>query len=172
MDFPLSLLIESFLYSIVIGFLLGVSYEPVRIFHMWGYNKSSHYLVADILFTVFCGFITYFFCLVMLEGKVRMFVVLGEFAGFLGYSRLIFPYSGKIFNFIIKISKKVLAKLLKKCRQLMYNILKKLGCLFSLFRTAFMRMGGMVSKKVKNYERRQDKKERKGKRHAKRTERS
>ncbi|MBR2279987.1 MAG: spore cortex biosynthesis protein YabQ [Ruminococcus sp.] len=122
MEFTLSELLISFLYSILLGFILGFLYEPVRVFHKLGFNKKLHYYICDILFMIFSGIVTFYFSLSMLEGTVRAFVILGEVTGFVTFYHTVRRLLDIIFNPIIAIFKKILKKLLKTARKVMYNI--------------------------------------------------
>ena len=122
MEFTLADLLRAFAFSVILGFSLAVFYEPIRLFHKFGFNKSIHYFICDFLFMIAFAVITYLFCIVYIEGTVRLFVVLGELIGFLAFYFTLRPVLNFIYNPIIKFLKKFSLKLLKCVRKVMYNI--------------------------------------------------
>ncbi|MCR5653527.1 MAG: spore cortex biosynthesis protein YabQ [Ruminococcus sp.] len=122
MEFTLLELVRAFGVSVVVGIGLAVLYEPFRIFHKLGFAKSAHYFITDFLFMIICAFITYFVCLVLIEGCVRLFIIAGEVFGFFLFYYTIRRILDKIYDPVIKISKKFTFMLLKNTRKVMYNI--------------------------------------------------
>ena len=125
MEFTLIDLIRAFSISVVAGIALAVFYEPIRIYHKLGFSKNIHYFVSDFIFIVISAFVTYLLCLAFLEGSVRLFTVIGEIIGFILFYFTARPILDKIYDPIIKISKKIISKLLKITRKVMYNIYVK-----------------------------------------------
>ena len=146
MEFTLTELITAFGVSVLTGMALAVLYEPVRIFHKLGFSKSIHYFICDFLFMVVSAFITYFLCLAILEGCVRIFVIIGEILGFIGFGLLIHPIMNRIYDPFIKIFKKILLKLLKITRKVMYNIKSKS---INVFKSIKSKVSDNVRKKRK-----------------------
>jgi spore cortex biosynthesis protein YabQ len=134
MDFTIAQLMPAFLFSLPLGFSLGIIYEPFRFFHKFTSSRNTYYLITDIIFMMICGIVTFFYCLAFLEGSIRWFVLIGEILGFFVYYRFVTPFFNKIYAPIIKFSKKIFGKLLKKGRNIMYNIrkiFKSLSCKLS-----------------------------------------
>lgn len=140
MEFTLIDLIRAFGVSVVAGIALAVFYEPVRLFHKIGFSKSTHYFVCDFLFIVISAFVTYLLCIAFLEGRVRLFTVVGEILGFTLFYFTARPVLDRIYNPIIKFSKKIISKLLKITRKVMYNIYTKIIVVFNY-----------IKNKVKSY---------------------
>lgn len=126
MEFTLVQLCMAFLYSVISGLILGLVYEIFRLSHIAGLTCGLYYFISDIVYMIICGLFTYFFCLVFLEGKVRLFVIIGEILGFFVYYNLLVKVFNCAFVPILRIIKKIFKKLLKKSRILMYNIKSKL----------------------------------------------
>ena len=151
MEFTLTELFTAFLYSILFGMFFGILYEPFRLFRKLGLTSKSAYFVCDLTFMLICAFLSYFFCVVFIEGRVRFFVIFGEIIGFFVYFMTFRRLSDVIIFPIILIFKKILKKLLKKCRLLLYNIKNRLA--------VFVKK---LTKVIENG-RKQDKKEPRGK---------
>lgn len=125
-----------FLYSILLGVILSVIYEVIRIMRVWGINKLHQLVISDCVFMIFCGFITFLFALAFSRGYVRFYIYIGEAIGFVLYrytigeltarlySPIIFGIK-KILDFICKVFKKLSEKLLINVCEIMYNIKKK-----------------------------------------------
>ena len=149
MEFTLRELIWTFGISVIVGLSLAVVYEPFRFFHKIGFKDSLHYFICDFIFMIFSAFITYFVCLVLLEGCVRIFVIAGEFLGFMLFCFTIRPIMDRIYNPVIKFSKIFTLKLLKITRKIMYNIHIKSDLVFRSIKNKVMKY--VWKKKSCNY---------------------
>ncbi|MCH5303974.1 MAG: spore cortex biosynthesis protein YabQ [Ruminococcus sp.] len=145
MEFTLSQLITAFLFSLVLGFCLGVIYEPIRILHKIGLNGKIHYFIFDCSFMVICGLVTFFYSLSMLEGRIRAFVILGEIIGFLLFHHSITPVTDKIYDPILKFFRKILKYLLKISRKVMYNIKNKLVYILKFLKDKLKKFSNKVT---------------------------
>ena len=139
MAFTLLELIRAFGISLIVGFSLAVLYELFRIFHKIGFSKSLHYFICDFVFMIISAFITYFACLVLLEGSVRLFVIAGECLGFVLFCITIKPIMDRIYNPVIKFSEIFTLKLLKITRKIMYNIYVKSDFMFKRIKNKVMK---------------------------------
>lgn len=126
MEFTLYELLISFLFSIILGFFLGIAYEPIRLFHKIGFKSGFIYFVCDVVFMIFCALVTFYYLLATLEGSVRVFVFVGEIIGFVTFYHTLGRLLDIIFTPIFKILKKISKKLLKTAGKVMYNIRIKL----------------------------------------------
>ena len=135
MEFTLSELIGAFGISLVVGVVLAVIYEPFRVLHKLGLSKPLHYFILDYLYIIICAFVTYFVCLVLLEGCVRLFVIAGEILGFSLFYFTIRPVLDIIYNPVIKVLKKIFVKLLKITRKIVYNIYDKFVNMFKCIKS-------------------------------------
>ena len=135
MEFTLVELISAFGVSLIAGMTLAVVYEPFRLFHKLGFSDNIHYLICDFIFMIIAAFITYFLCLSILEGCVRVFVIIGEAIGFTCFSFVIRPILNRIYEPIIKISKKIAENLLKYARKVMYNVKSKSIIMFNCIKS-------------------------------------
>ena len=70
-----------FLYSLALGFGLGVIYDVFRTLRMFVPRVKWLTVTADILYFTLCGVISFFFVLVTDEGKLRVYTVLGIMLG-------------------------------------------------------------------------------------------
>lgn len=123
MEFTLFELLRAFGFSVILGFALAAVYEPVRLLHKLGLSKPIHYFVCDTAFMIIASFVTYLFCLVYIEGSVRLFVIVGETLGFFAFYFSVRRLLDRIYAPFINFFKKNSAKLLKIGRKIMYNIL-------------------------------------------------
>lgn len=130
MEFNLYELVLAFGVSVLTGLGIALLYEPVRIFHKIGFTGSIHYFICDFIFMIIFAVVTYFLCLVMLEGNVRLFVIIGEAAGFVVFSLTIRRVLDKIYDPLIIFFKKFISKLLKITQSLMYNIKRMCATMF------------------------------------------
>lgn len=94
----------SFLMSLGFGFIMGVFYDLFRLVRISLSKGKKVYFVFDVLYCVFLGFCSYLFFLMVNEGDIRGFLILGEIMGFGVYyfslGVVIFSTGEKIIEFI------------------------------------------------------------------------
>ncbi|MDD6275724.1 MAG: spore cortex biosynthesis protein YabQ [Clostridia bacterium] len=129
--------IEGFLYSAGLGFILGMIYDFFRaVFYLFTGNEKRFAIARDLIFTLFCLFLTFIFLLVMCSGKVMLYAISGEIIGGVIYiytvSNLIFAkikrIIGKSRRIIIKLSSRtaeIISKISRRVKKTMNFILKK-----------------------------------------------
>ncbi len=74
-----------FFQSLLLGAALGIVYDLFRIFRVAVPLPAGMIVVEDVLYFVFCGFVSFFFAMTVNFGQVRFFILLGETLGFLLY---------------------------------------------------------------------------------------
>ena len=98
---------KSFLLSLGMGFLLGVIYDFIRIIRISISQKKVGVILSDLFFCIIACLGTFLFCLTVNEGEIRLYLILGELAGFFTYyfslGVVIFSCSEKIVSFIKKL---------------------------------------------------------------------
>lgn len=141
--------VVSFGLAILLGGILCLLYDVVRVLHKFYIKGFFEVLVCDVLFWLIASALTFCFLIIRCLGYVRGYVLFGELVGAIlvrfSLSRLWFYILGKIFgvfvavfshislsvhkffqtcgNFVKKISK-TLKKVLQHKRRLLYNHLK------------------------------------------------
>lgn len=103
---------KSFLLSLGMGFLLGIIYDLIRIIRISISKNKTGVILSDLFFCAVACMGTFLFCLTVNEGEIRLFLVLGEIAGFFTYyfslGVIIFSYSEKIITFIKRLTRSIL----------------------------------------------------------------
>lgn len=98
---------KGFLLALGMGFLLGFLYDLIRIIRISISHGKVAVVICDIFFCALACLLTFLFCLTVNEGEIRLYLVLGEAAGFLTYyfslGAVIFSFSEKIIDFIKKL---------------------------------------------------------------------
>lgn len=137
---------KGFLLSLGFGFLMGIFYDLFRIIRISISKSKKIVLVFDLLYCVFLGFCSYLFFLVVNEGDIRAFLMLGEGIGFAIYyfslGVVVFTASEKIVN----TTKKVLFKVFQVVFFPFRWTFKKLKNLLEKFSKKWRKKG----KKIKN----------------------
>ncbi len=155
MEFTLSALVWAFVYSVPLGAAFAVMYEPVRLLHLCGFRSKLCYFVCDVLFMLLCGIITYLFSIVMLEGRVRFFVIVGEIVGFCVFACIFRPLLNKIYTPLIKLFEKIFENLLKLCRKVMYNVLCDISLVYRKLFSLLKRHRVDINEKKTGHKRRE-----------------
>lgn len=95
---------KGFLLALGMGFLLGILYDLIRIIRISISRGKAAIIICDMIFCALACLFTFLFCLTVNEGEIRLYLVLGEAAGFLTYyfslGAVIFSFSEKIIGFI------------------------------------------------------------------------
>lgn len=127
---------KGFLLALGMGFLLGILYDLIRIIRISISRGKFAVIICDIVFCALACFCTFLFCLTVNEGEIRLYLVLGEIAGFFVYyfslGAIIFACSEKIIDFLKKLARSVFGVILfpfkwifGKLRKLFNKLLKK-----------------------------------------------
>lgn len=128
--YSLSLAVQtkSFLLSLGMGFLLGITYDLIRIIRISISKSKTGVIISDLFFCAVACMGTFLFCLTINEGEIRLYLVLGETAGFFTYyfslGVIIFSYSEKIIRFIKKLLSSVLRVILFPFKWVFRNLQK------------------------------------------------
>lgn len=70
-----------FLQSLLLGAALGLFYDMFRILRLTVPAPSAVVFAEDLIYFVFCAFVTFLFMMNTIYGSVRIFVLLGELLG-------------------------------------------------------------------------------------------
>ena len=98
---------KGFLLSLGFGFIMGVFYDAFRILRICISKSRKMVLPFDLVYFLLLGFCSYIFFLVVNEGDIRGFLIIGEGIGFATYyfslGVVVFSASEKIVEFIKRI---------------------------------------------------------------------
>ena len=101
----------TFVYSLVLGGMLCLSYDFIRALRKSGFNSFIAVFFTDIIFWIISAFITFIFLISRTNGEIRGYVLIGILAGFvifrLTFSRFVFPFFTWAFKWIIKFHTKI-----------------------------------------------------------------
>lgn len=114
----------AFLYSIPFGAAIGVVYGVLKIIRIAFSLKKAAVITLDILFMLFCSLGVFFFSLGMLDGYIRIYVILGAMLGFFIYRLTVGKILQRILNPIILAVKKIIAAILTKFEIFAKKLLK------------------------------------------------
>lgn len=119
---------QIFLYSCVLGVILGILYDVFRIVRLAIRWNIWQVFLQDILYFVICGILTFIFLLMFNNGVIRIYVLCGECLGWAAYyitlGKLIYRCSSRIINYVKQILKKVFSVILNP----IFKIFKKVKC--------------------------------------------
>lgn len=103
------------LLSVAVGAGFAAVYDVFRIARMAVKHNYAAVSGEDLLFWIAAGVAVFFFFLFLDDGRLRLYTVLGIFAGIAGYrltlGRILVPFFGKIIKKILKIAAKLLIKI-------------------------------------------------------------
>ncbi len=74
-----------FLEALAVGAALGIIYDLFRISRVAFYTHTAIVFLQDVVFCVICAVVTFFFGLTVMDGSLRLFLVLGELCGGIVY---------------------------------------------------------------------------------------
>lgn len=136
----ISIQINVFLYSLGFGFFLGLIYD---IFRLTGLiiKRNKTVFIQDILYFLLSSFLTFFFLLVVNNGKFRINILIALVSGFYIYY---FTISKSVVNFLIKC--------IRSLRGIIVSFSRVLTFPFSLILDIFVKSYRKKHKKIKNIE--------------------
>ncbi len=89
-----------FLFSLILGLMLGIIYDVFRIVRMIINSKNIAVFIQDVLYFIISGIITFIFVLGVNSGDSRFYILAGEGIGWIIYhitlGDIIYKYSSKI----------------------------------------------------------------------------
>ncbi|MDR2525349.1 MAG: spore cortex biosynthesis protein YabQ [Oscillospiraceae bacterium] len=74
-----------FLLSLGFGFALGIFYDVFRVLRLLFTRKGGVLLLQDILYSLCCTLLSFFFFLAVSDGSMRAYTIFGEILGWLVY---------------------------------------------------------------------------------------
>ncbi len=93
-----------FLEALAVGAALGAFYDVFRISRVAFYTHEVIVFAEDVIFCVICAIVTFFFGLTVIDGSLRLFLVLGELCGGIVYhntaGRLVLRVASRIIDAI------------------------------------------------------------------------
>lgn len=142
MGITLSSQTTTFLFSVVLGLILGLFFDVFKLTNVIFSPTPKRIFIKDIIYFVLSAIITFIFILIVNMGEIRIYIISGEIIGWLMY-RLTFGnviykilltvtvFIKKVLirvkKYIIsKLPKKQIIKLIKKLKDLKIMIIKKL----------------------------------------------
>lgn len=98
-----------FLFSAILGAVLGVIYDAIRVFNAVVKENLVRIFVQDVLYFIISAVITFMYMLVVNGGEIRVYIVVGEAVGWLIYratlGKFIYKIVLKVVEFAIKIAR-------------------------------------------------------------------
>ncbi len=104
---------KNFLFSLGLGFLMGLFYDIFRIIRICISKKRSAVITFDILYCVFLCFATFLFALTANEGQIRFYLLSGEAIGFAVYYFSLGAIIYSISEFLVDIIRKCFKRIFK-----------------------------------------------------------
>lgn len=152
MGFSLSEQMMSLLYSLLCGVILGGVYDVFRALRIIIGKRKRIIFVCDLIFMLIFSFVSVFYSMSVTRGNTRYFIVMGELLGFLIMRLTVGRVSIRCFEWIFSGSKKiikiVIEKFVKSAKKLLQD---KYRVLYNM----------NEKRKVKRYQKRNDRKARK-----------
>lgn len=100
MQFLISEQVNVFFMSVLCGAIIGVINEPFRFLRHIGFESKVGVFIQDVLFMSIIAFVSFFFSLCYNKGEIRLFILLGEFCGFLIFRYTLGLLTGRLFSII------------------------------------------------------------------------
>ncbi len=116
MEITLWTQISIFLSSLLVGATLSLFFDFFRIVNVVLKFNSKRVFVEDIIYFILCAFFTFIYMLVVTDGEVRFYIMLGEAVGWTIYRFTIGSFAYKAILPIIKFCLSVLERVINKTR--------------------------------------------------------
>ncbi|MCD7805105.1 MAG: spore cortex biosynthesis protein YabQ [Oscillospiraceae bacterium] len=92
--------------AIIVGAVLGAVYDILRALRITIPHKFWAVFAEDFLFVIFSGFVWFCFSVELLEGELRLYVLVGMLAGFAVYLLTLGRIISGAFRFLTNILRK------------------------------------------------------------------
>lgn len=137
---------KAFLFSLGFGFIAGAAYDIFRIVRMSVSKARAAYIISDLLYCILLCVCSFLFFLSVNEGEFRLYLFIGEAAGFFVWyfsiGAALFAASERIIGFIKKASAAVF-------KAIFFPIRKAFGGICGIF-NRILKKSRKNSKKLKN----------------------
>ena len=130
---------KNFFVSFGFGFLLGILYDFFFVIRSLISKRKAVTVVCDILFTALATLMSFTLLLVITDGQIRFYALLGEAAGF-------FVYYLSLGVFVFKTSEKAVLAIRKICRFLSKIFISVFKVISYPFRVIFAFFGKNLKK--------------------------
>lgn len=120
---------QIFLFAVLAGILTGILYDVFRLLRTAGLNSLLHTVIQDIVFMCCFAVVAFLFAIAFNQGEVRFFTLLGHICGLLAYRYTIGILTGRLFESI--------AFLLRKIKAFTGSVLRKAYGLFKKLKEKF-----------------------------------
>ncbi len=113
---------QYFLYSLVLGLLIGAVYDFMRAIRISVYyGRKAKFYFSDVLIFVFTAFVFELYTISFGYGKIRYYAILGMLLGFIFYINTIGSVTLKIETVNSKVTHKILLFFIVKPIFILYN---------------------------------------------------
>lgn len=147
----LSVQTEIFLLSLGFGFLLGILYDVFRTLRLVISRTAGFTVFMDILYFLLCAFLVFFFNLIVDEGKIRLYVLLGDMLGWLIYYFSLGEISVRVSNRIILSSRKLFGVVSKPFIRIVYRLKRQKKKIVGFFRKIIKKFYKKMKYDLKKY---------------------
>ena len=100
--------VQNFLISFGFGFLLGIVYDLFFVVRNLISKKKAVAIICDTLFILLASLLSFLLLLVITDGQIRGYILLGELLGFLIYYFSLGVFVVKLLEEAVSIIKKIL----------------------------------------------------------------
>lgn len=121
---------QIFLFAVLAGILAGILYDVFRLLRTAGLNSLLHTVIQDIVFMCCFAVVAFLFAIAFNQGEVRFFTLLGHIVGLLAYRYTIGVVTGKLFESIALLLRKIKSFTGRVMRKV-YGIIQKITGKFS-----------------------------------------
>lgn len=126
-----------FAVSIAGGLILGACYDILRIWRIFFHTQKRAVFFQDFFYMVFAALFTFLLSL-SLDGKVRLYILVGQFVGFFSYYYTVGQITGWLFKKISRFLYRYLFYPVGYVTKWLFNLL--IGCL--------SKFGRIVNRKI------------------------
>ncbi len=115
-----------FLYSCLLGVAFGVIFDLFRAFRSIVASNKINVFIQDVLLFLIYSFLSFCFMIASTDGELRIFVLVGEAAGFIIYICTVSKPVMKLLKVVAKLIKKILIIIYKVFLRPFIYIFKKI----------------------------------------------
>lgn len=109
---PQSEQLTCFLFSLGMGFLLGILYDVLRAIRLSFTKSKIALIIFDVLYFVLFGILTFLFILAFNKGEVRFYIIAGELLGaffyYIAFGIAVIKFTDKVVIFLQKVRSVIL----------------------------------------------------------------
>ena len=142
---------ENFLFAFGFGFVLGIIYDFLFVIRSSASKRKTVTVICDVIFIFVSSFLSFFLLLIISDGQIRFYILLGELLGFAVYYFSVGVFIAGALRKTVGFFKRIFGIIKKSTVAVFKVILRPFFSIFHQFLLFLVKIGEKMRKNAKRY---------------------